>query len=64
MILHYMLCDGQHPFGPLTSPITVDSNIRSGQYSMSYVDQEAENVLTWMLPTEPSARKDTNICLT
>ena len=64
MLLHYIICDGMHPFGSLTSPIGVDSNIRAGQYSVVTADEEAKHLLSWMLPAEASIRKDTNICMT
>ncbi|XP_067935141.1 uncharacterized protein [Watersipora subatra] len=64
MLLHYIICDGMHPFGSLTSPIGVDSNIRAGQYSVVTTDEEAKHLLSWMLPAEASIRKDTNICMT
>ena len=63
-MLHYMLYDGAHPYGPLTSPISVDSNIRAGHYSLLMPDQEARHLLTWMITPDPAQRKDINVCLT
>jgi len=65
MLLHYIMCNGLHPFGKRNSTvISIDSNIRAGQYAIQTENIEARHLLSWMVLAEPNARKDTNICLT
>lgn len=64
MVMHFIICNGVHPYGPLKSPISVDSNIRAGQYKLTTSDDEARHLLTWMLYNDAMQRKDSNICLT
>ncbi|XP_063321179.1 serine/threonine-protein kinase/endoribonuclease IRE1-like isoform X2 [Pelmatolapia mariae] len=61
MLIYYILSGGHHPFGGKS--FECESNIHKGNYSLDHVQDEAEDLIEWMINKEPKDRPKVEECL-